>query len=222
MKSEINKNMSANIIFELAQKIHYRLFRAPMGYGKPDAKEKIDEEYQKGTWDFLNSVDELANYMVVVGYIHHFSKSLNDSPRTLDLGCGIGNVAELLDRFSGGKYIGLDISEEAIKEAKVRNFKNAAFQVGAFEEWESEEKFDFIISTGAIHYATNPTAVLQNYSKNLNNDGKFIISLWRNSPNKAIWRKIEKHFEVIDSTVVKNQKGVNWDIKVLRQAKKKI
>ncbi len=208
--------MSINGVFEIAQKIHYRLFLAPMGYGKPISKEQLNYDYKIGTWNFLNSIDELANYMVVVGYVQHFAKSLDYSPNILDLGCGIGNVAELLDGYSRGKYIGLDVSDEAINEAKKRGFKNADFYIGTFEEWESEEKFDFIISTGAIHYAKNPVEILQKYSKFLKNDGKFIISLWQTSTNKAIWRKIEKHFEVVDSTVVKNHKGVSWDIKVLR------
>ncbi len=216
MRKNTLENMSFGPVYQFLEKVHHRLFLAPFGYGKPLPKEELDKGYETGVWSFLNSLDELANYMVVVGYIRHFSKMSDDSPKILDLGCGIGNVTKLLEDFSKGKYTGLDISDTAVMQAQERNFENAEFYAGAFEDWETEEKFDFIISTGAIHYAENPLLILQKYSKNLKENGKFVISLWRYGQNKAIWRKIEKHFEVVDSTVVKNHKGIVWDIKVLR------
>lgn len=208
--------MNKSSVSAFLRKVHYRLFRAPKGFGKPISEEELNQGYQQGTWDFLNSIDELGNYMVVVGYIRFFAKSLESAPRILDLGCGSGNVAELLSPYNWDRYLGLDISEEAVKQAQRRSLTNSEFRVGTFETMEVKENFDFIISTGAIHYAADPIAVLKNYTKNLSDEGKFIISLWRYGPNKAIWRKIEQSFEVSDFNVVKNRKGVVWDIKVLK------
>ena len=61
-----------------------------------------------------------------------------------------------------------------------------------------------------------PGAVLKKYSAALSENGAFVISLWRHGHNGVIWQKIEKHFEIIDSAVVTNQKGEIWDVKVLR------
>ncbi|CAN5568515.1 hypothetical protein BH20ACI4_BH20ACI4_04010 [soil metagenome] len=101
-------------------------------------------------------------------------------------------------------------------QANLRGLKNAEFQAADFEDWQPEEKFDFIISTGAVNYAANPVAFLKKYSDYLNGDGKFVISLWRHPTNKGIWRKIEKHFKVVDSTVVTNRTGVVWNVKAFR------
>lgn len=204
------------MILDLGKKLHYRLFLSRKGFGLPSSKERFDEEYRTGNWDFLNSVDEMANYMVVVGYVRHFAKSPNAAPRILDLGCGTGNLAEMFGAYPLENYLGLDLSREAVAQANGRNLQNAEFQAADFEEWRPEGKFDFIISTGAIHYAKHPAALLKKYSESLNRSGKFVISLWRHPNNKAIWRKIEKQFEIIDSTVVANRKGVVWDVKVFR------
>lgn len=203
-------------ILDFGKKLHYRLFLSRKGFGMPTPKERFDIEYRTGTWDFLNAVDEMANYMVVVGYVRHFAKSLNSAPRILDLGCGTGNLSELFGAYPLENYLGLDLSDEAVGQANSRNLKRAEFQAADFENWQPEGKFDFILSTGAINYAANPIALLKKYSEFLNSNGKFVISLWRHPTNKGIWREIEKHFEIADSTVVTNRKGVVWDVKVFR------
>lgn len=205
------------MISDLGKKLHYRFFLSRKGFGKPLAKEKFDTEYRTGSWDFLNTIDEMANYMVVVGYVRYFAKSIKKTaPRVLDLGCGTGNLAELFGAYPLENYLGLDLSGEAVNQANRRNLPNAEFAAADFEDFRPDGKFDFIISTGAIHYARNPAELLKKYSKILNDDGKFVVSLWRHPSNKGIWRKIEKHFEIIDSTVVTNRKGVVWDVKVFR------
>lgn len=200
---------------KLVKKLHYKLFQAPKGYGQPVTQEELEQQYRDGVWDFLNSTDELANYMVTIGYVQHLSKSLPHAPRLLDVGCGSGNLLELLSKFSYQNYLGLDISEEAIKRASARNIPNANFQVVNFEEWLSADKFDFIILSGSLCYAKEPDSVLRRFAHALDENGVFVISLWRYGHNGFIWQNIEKHFPVIDSTVVINHKKLEWDVKVL-------
>lgn len=205
-----------NFTFQLGRKLHYRLFLAPKGYGQPVAPELWDQQYRDGVWNFLDSIDEMANYLVTVGYVQHFAKFLGSAPRLLDIGCGDGNLAEMLSAYSWKKYLGVDISAEAVKKAEARGFRDAEFRVVDFENWKPAEKFDFIISTGSICYASDPVLVLKNYAAALTENGAFVISLWRHGHNSAIWKKIEESFEIIDSTVVTNHKGLQWDVKVLR------
>ena len=110
----------------------------------------------------------------------------------------------------------MDISPEAVRRAEARGLENAEFKIADFEQWQPTEKFDFIIATGAILYAKDPVAVLKNYSAALSEDGAFVISLWRHGYHGVIWQNLEKHFGIIDSAVVTNQKGEIWDVKVLR------
>lgn len=179
--------------------------------------EILDQQYKEKFYTFLDSVDELANYMVTIGYIQHFAKSLSDAPSLLDLGCGHGRLPELLSPYSWKSYLGLDKSVEAVKQANSTEFKKSRFLVTDFEEYTPTENFDFIVSLGSIHYAPDPIAVLKRYSNALTENGVFIVSLWRYGHNAAIWKNIETHFDIIDSTVVTNGKGISWDIKVFRK-----
>ena len=104
------------MILDLGKKLHHRFFLSRKGFGKPLAREKFDTEYRTGTWDFLNTVDEMANYMVVVGYVRHFARSSKTVPRVLDLGCGTGNLAEMFGAYPVENYLGLDLSGEAVSK----------------------------------------------------------------------------------------------------------
>jgi SAM-dependent methyltransferase len=202
-----------------AQKLNYKLFLAPKGYGMAIPTTVLEQQYKEGFYDFLNLIDERANYMVAIGYIQHFAESLNEAPRILDLGCGHGRLPELLTPFSRKSYVGLDKSAEAIKQAEAAGFSNSKFLVADFEEYTPDEKFDFIVSLGSIHYVPDAAAVLKRFTGALSENGVFIVSLWRHGHNAAIWKNIEEHFDIIDSTVVTNKKGISWDIKVLRNEK---
>jgi len=145
---------------QLPQRLRYKLFDAPKGYGLPVATEVLEQQYKDGFWDFLDSSDELANYMVTVGYVQHLAKPLDREPRLLDIGCGHGNLAELLSGYPLNNYLELDLSAEAVRQATGRDLKKSAFQVADVEEWMPTEKFDFIISTGSISYLKDPVAFL--------------------------------------------------------------
>jgi SAM-dependent methyltransferase len=206
-----------NTPLTLARKLNYKLFGAPRGYGMPVAVDTLEEQYKTGFYSFLDSVDELANYMVILGYLRHFNtESGMPAPAILDLGCGHGRFRELLGSTPVRAYRGLDLSHEAVRQASEQNFDSSEFIVGDFDEYSTEEKFDFIVSMGAIHYAPDPAATLKRYSGNLTSGGVFVISLWRHGHNSAIWRRLEKHFRVVECTIVTNKKGVSWDIKALR------
>lgn len=205
-----------SLVLGYAKKINYKLFDAPKGYGLPVAAEIWDKQYQDGVWDFLDSTGELPNYMVTVGYVQHFAKSLPDEPRILDIGCGHGNLAELLSDYGWKSYLGVDVSAEALRRAESRGLKNAEYKIADFDHWQPSGEFDFIIATGAILYAKDPAALLKRYSASLSEKGVFVISLWRYGHNGVIWQNIEKQFDILDSAVVTNQKREIWDVKVLR------
>ena len=160
----------------------------------------------------------MPNKMVTAGYVHHLAKKLSRPPRLLDIGCGDGNLLEMLRYFPYESFLGLDVSAEAVQLAQARNIPRASFAVADFTAQPPVGKFDFILSTGSICYAVNPLAALQSLVPLLADEGAFVISLWRFGHNSAIWHSLEQHFAVVDATAVTNAKGLQWDIKVLRPA----
>jgi trans-aconitate 2-methyltransferase len=76
-----------------------------------------------------------------------------DSPKVVyDLGAGTGNVTELLaNRWPEARIIGVDSSEEMLREAAKRA-SNIEWEVGDIGNWEPQEPADLIFSNAALHW----------------------------------------------------------------------
>lgn len=208
--------LGVNSIF---RRVTHKVFQAPKGYGETLPPEYFDRQYFDGVLDFLDSTEESANHMVTAGFVRHFARIAGRRAKVLDIGCGEGLFAELVTSIADVDYYGLDISKEAVRRAELKTVRSAEFIVGNAQEFETDERFDVIVSAGAIHHFHDAVALLKHHSRFLKPEGVFVISLWRYGYNGMIWQRIEKDFEVIDSSVVSNHKGDQWDIKVLRPGK---
>ena len=109
-----------------------------------------------------------------------------ESPATvLDLGCGTGLVTEiLLQRFPNARIIGLDISEEMLKQYKTKfptiqaiigDFnKEAAFRSFPGKKPVTLDSFDLIVSTGAVSEYGELHKALPRIYKLLKKGGVFV------------------------------------------------
>lgn len=101
--------------------------------------------------------------------------------RVLDLGCGPGNVTELLCKaFPNAQVEGIDSSVEMIESAwkvnKNSKFKeNISFRVGTVEEVANSsiaEKYDLVYSNAALHWCLQHNILVPQILSNLvNKDG---------------------------------------------------
>jgi SAM-dependent methyltransferase len=83
----------------------------------------VDEEYARGHWDYLKSLEEMSRYAVIAGYCEHGG----DVSSVLDLGCGSG-VLRHWRRPSGRiQNVGVDLSKVAIDKS---NFVDRALKPG--------------------------------------------------------------------------------------------
>ena len=161
----------------------------------------------------LDSIDEFAHYMVIAGYVHY----LFESPTILDVGCGPGRLAELLAPFSFTSYLGIDLSTEAIKRARLREQTRARFRVVDLNEWNPRGRFSVIIFCESLNYAIHPVTTLLRYGRALERNGAIIVSLYRHRNHGRIWRNADRYFRTADSTTVVNRQGEAWDSRVLRR-----
>ncbi len=112
--------------------------------------------------------------------------------KVLDLGCGEGRWAKVLDS-KGIEYTGVDFSNELIKKAKKNNFNNyVSFVNKPAQEYYLKEKFDLILLFGLIPYMNDEE--IRQLSKNcfemLEEDGKLIlrdVALNEKSANRKIY-----------------------------------
>lgn len=77
----------------------------------------------------------------------------NDCSRILEVGCGTGKATHPFAE-RGYELVCLDIGADliAVAKEKLKAFPNVSFVEQAFEEWESDGRFDLIISATAFHW----------------------------------------------------------------------
>lgn len=98
--------------------------------------------------------------------------------RILDLGCGDGNMAKRFIDAGADYVVGIDISENMIKEANENNNSDKIkYMVMGMEEISKiNEKFDIVYSSLAFHYIEDYSRLMQDIYNLLNVGGVLIYS----------------------------------------------
>ncbi|MBQ7790174.1 MAG: class I SAM-dependent methyltransferase [Bacilli bacterium] len=102
----------------------------------------------------------------------------NKKLRILDIGCGTGQlVYEISKREENVNYLGIDVAENMISEAKKNNLKNKniKFKTIGIEKFNTKDKFDIIICTHAFPYFPNKEEILNKMYKMCNKGANVII-----------------------------------------------
>lgn len=196
--------------------LYRRLFVYPQGGGRPLPKEVLDKEYASGNWGHFFSWDELPRHAVLAGAVHHFYAR----PAILDVGCGSGRLAQLLNAHPFESYLGLDISTEGLNRARALGLVGMDFCEGDFEAWRSDKMFDAIIFNECLGYAVDPGRTVEMFASFLRPEGRIFISIYRFGGEKPIWRRICEFAVVEAAASVMSDKDKIWDIKVLRSRSK--
>lgn len=119
------------------------------------------------------SLSEIENFFII-------SELKKIKPSSLfDIGCGNGQRTSLFSRYVKGKTLGIDYSEEMIKQAKTIRKNNLFFEHADINTYPFDEKFDVIISCRCI--INQPTSksqvnLLKKLHKMLKPNGHLIIA----------------------------------------------
>lgn len=176
-----------------------------LGYGVSSPDGYWENTYRQGKWSYLKYLDQLGRFSIMAGYVHR----LKPGGTLLEVGCGEGLLTESLNKDNYFKYIGIDISKEAIQKAYSRADEKTIFLNTEGAEFVTKERFDAILIIETLYYFNNPLQILQYYEKFLNDDGLFIISMYRHGKRPlGIWKKVESVYKVFDSTVIINKKSI--------------
>ena len=105
--------------------------------------------------------------------------------RVADVGCGTGYCITLMARrFPKSTFIGYDISEEGIAEARAaaRGLANASFVVQDVRRLETPVPFDLVTAFDAIHDQADPAGVIRRVRAALAPGGTFLmLDVWASS-----------------------------------------
>ncbi len=137
---------------------------------KEDSRKTFDEmavEYENSYFGRMSG----KLYDKVALKVEHFRHEF-----ILDLGCGTGNLLEILKKYKSKLY-GADISSEMIKYARERLGNYAELKVADSESlpWE-DNSFDIIVCTLSFHHYPNPGKSLNEMKRVLRKNGHIIIA----------------------------------------------
>jgi len=143
-----------------------------------------------------NDYPEEANpdSFVTITDLLTISKNLNVGPgkTIIDLGCGRGGPGLWIARETEANYVGIDLSENAIKQANQRkiDFKlngTAEFQVGNIYSLNfPANSFDGATSIDVISFIPDPLAVISEVARILRPKAFFVFTSWENKRSDRI------------------------------------
>ena len=170
-----------------------------------------EKEYKNGEWGYLDRVgiERARNAVIVnlfyamygggaygslasVGETNGIDSKDKSVKRILDVGCGLGTLSDYLHGPQRAMYLGLDLSEEAVKMARTirspsgreRGGGMPPLQVNQFMQTESStwkppngEKYGTIIFNEMLYYV-NHKEVMKHYAQFLEPEGIIVVSVW--------------------------------------------
>ncbi|MCT4704150.1 class I SAM-dependent methyltransferase [Enterobacteriaceae bacterium H20N1] len=97
----------------------------------------------------------------------------------LDLGCGFGDFARYARRHGAAHIYGVDVSEKMLAQARAdTNDENIVYQHLAIEHFQvQEQRFDLAVSSLALHYIEDFSALCKKVFASLKPGGQFIFSV---------------------------------------------
>jgi 2-polyprenyl-3-methyl-5-hydroxy-6-metoxy-1,4-benzoquinol methylase len=160
--------------------------------------ETWDSEYRAGRWDYLDTLDNIGGLLTVFGYCQYLSPN-----SILDVGCGEGLLAKKLTALDYEKYLGIDISSEAVAKAvKLRGDARTRFSVSNALTFVAQTPFDVIVFNQSLYYMPDPVGAIRRYAGFLTSSGRMIVSMYDCGRTRAAWSLIADHIDVEDSITV--------------------
>lgn len=204
---------------ELARRAKQRLQNPNPPEPSDKPAESWDAEYALGEWERLDTVDENARYMIILGQILLYGPK---QPSVLDIGCGHGRFADTLQLSGPHRYHGVDFSARAIERAQALCSSNVTFEVADFNVWETDDKYDYVVYNECLNYFKNPLTRVTDSLRWMNPDGLLIISMYRPAAAKRtkLWKDVDRlpGIEAVSGCTVAAQNGKMWEIQSYRHA----
>lgn len=99
-------------------------------------------------------------------------KLLDPKPgeRILDMGCGLGVLAEEMVKM-GCDVVAIDVNSQAVSAAKLRNVDARLMNA---EAMTFKDEFDAVFSNASLHWMRHPNRALEGVSRALKKGGRFV------------------------------------------------
>ncbi|HWY53002.1 MAG TPA: methyltransferase domain-containing protein [Terriglobales bacterium] len=177
-------------------------------------KRMWDTLYAAGFGYQLSLPGEQAHNQTLVD----FMVSANKNTTILDVGCGEGLLLDYLGCWGYQKYVGVDLSDVAVRNASKRANQNTSFVSALAESFVPDGQFDAIIFNECLYCFADPLQVIRRYERYLTPDGVILVSLFTKTERiKLIAAEISKGFRVMRKASVINGADT-WECIMLGRA----
>ena len=115
-------------------------------------------------------------------------------PRTVvDLGCGPGNLTELLvQRWPQAEVVGVDSSPDMVEAARSRGTDGVRYEVGDVRGWSPERPVDVLVSNATLQWVPGHLELLPRLVESLADDGWLAVQVPGNmgEPSHVLRREL--------------------------------
>jgi 2-polyprenyl-6-hydroxyphenyl methylase / 3-demethylubiquinone-9 3-methyltransferase len=115
---------------------------------------------------------------------HLFEAHISPAARCLDLGCGDGGTAGIWLSEHAAGYVGVDISQPAVDDARARGLDARRIDDASALPFEHGE-FDAVVCIEVLEHLLEPQQAASEALRVLRPGGAFLVSV----PNVAYWRR---------------------------------
>ena len=164
------------------------------------------DAYGSGQLDYYGTLDELARYSLLVGYVGFFVPPSPDRPppRLLDVGCGTGLLRTRLPETAVGDYVGVDLSPAAVEAAGHRPLPGARFLEGDVFSVDVG-RFDVVVLNEMLYYVEDLEPFFGRLAELLEPSGLLLISMWRHPGDRSLWQEVDRRFPLVDRVEARNR-----------------
>lgn len=168
--------------------IHYILTR----FGGPVLRRQaFDQKYNSGHWNYFDKEDRTEIVKVIEKYARY--------GHILDMGCGTGTLASMINPDAFEYYLGVDASEEAISRAQRHRSKKIHFVVSDIQSYRSKGTFDIIVFEESLYYIPFcRLRLLQRCARWLRPKGVLVVSVADPRRFGRMVKMIRRNFQIVD------------------------
>jgi len=208
-------SFSPSLPVRVLRRLRHALYGYRAGLGNPVPAAALDREYASGAWDHFFGPAELPRFQALLGLI----AEQPSRPRLLELGCGSGRLASLLDPAHLADYLGADISAAGLLRPRALGLPPPLdrFAQHEVEVWTpAPGACDLVCFTACLGYAPDPLRTARRFAAALAPGGLLLVSHFRSGNHAQFWRRLARGFDFPAERVAANPAGQTWDLRSLR------